>query len=77
MFLVAGHGMSREHTPSMHILISLLAETTAHALSFMIAFMAIYPDVQHKVLEEVSSLTNGDLSSPLVSILVSTTWEPR
>ncbi|KAK7439367.1 hypothetical protein VKT23_017591 [Stygiomarasmius scandens] len=40
-------------------------ETTTHALSFTIAFMAIYPDVQHKVLEEVSSLTNGDLSTPL------------
>jgi cytochrome P450 len=36
----------------------------------MIAFMAVYPDVQRKVLEEVTSLTNGDLSAPLVSILV-------
>ncbi|EEB89366.1 hypothetical protein MPER_12543 [Moniliophthora perniciosa FA553] len=40
-------------------------ETTAHSLSFMIAFMAIYPDVQRKVLDEVSSLTDNNLSSPL------------
>ncbi|KAL0572021.1 hypothetical protein V5O48_009942 [Marasmius crinis-equi] len=40
-------------------------ETTAHSLSFMLAFMAIYPDVQRKVREEVLSLTDGDSSMPL------------
>ncbi|KAK7045464.1 hypothetical protein VNI00_007717 [Paramarasmius palmivorus] len=40
-------------------------ETTAHSLSFMIAFMAVYPDVQRKVSEEVAGLTSGDLSIPL------------
>ncbi|KAF9265927.1 cytochrome P450 [Marasmius fiardii PR-910] len=40
-------------------------ETTAHSLSFMIAFMAVYPEVQRKVREEVLSLTDGDPSTPL------------
>ncbi|PPQ81694.1 hypothetical protein CVT24_003124 [Panaeolus cyanescens] len=40
-------------------------ETTAHSLSFMLAFMAIYPEVQRKVREEVLSLTDGDPLAPL------------
>ncbi|THU79778.1 cytochrome P450 [Dendrothele bispora CBS 962.96] len=40
-------------------------ETAAHSLSFMIAFLAIYPEVQHKVRKEVLSLTGGDPTAQL------------
>ncbi|KAK7038948.1 hypothetical protein VNI00_010340 [Paramarasmius palmivorus] len=38
-------------------------ETSAHSLCFMVAFLAIYPDIQRKVREEVLSVANGDDSS--------------
>jgi len=38
-------------------------ETTAHTLSFMIALLALYPDVQYKVHEEIRQLSVDERSS--------------
>ena len=39
------------------------SETVTHTLSFLIALLALYPEVQHKIHEEVRQLSVADGSS--------------
>ena len=41
-------------------LTNFVTETTAHTLSFILGHLALYPDVQAKVFEEIQSIWPDD-----------------
>ncbi|KAK0495923.1 cytochrome P450 [Armillaria luteobubalina] len=71
-FLLAGHG---EHPflPNESIDgLGNLSETTAHTICFVLVLLALYPDVQRRVYEEVSKSWPEDAAAPSYKETVST-----
>ena len=60
---MAGAGKFSWGNPPNLLLIRVESETAAHTLSFMVALLALYPDVQHKIHEEVRQLFVAEGSS--------------
>lgn len=56
VFLLAGHGKVLFGLMRTTIAEIAFADTTAHTLAFTFGLLALYPDIQQKLLEEISSI---------------------
>ncbi|KAK0237992.1 cytochrome P450 [Armillaria nabsnona] len=63
-FLLAGHGEHPSLPDESINSLEFLSETTAHTICFAMVLLALYPDVQRRVFEEVSRSWPEDATVP-------------
>lgn len=60
------HRVSRLHKRCKQVLILIIRagqETSAHVIGFTLAYLALYPEHQEKILQEVNEITGGSMPS--------------
>jgi len=67
VFIVAGHGSSLPWSAKPRL--NFKIDTTAHTLAFSLALLAIYPEIQEKLFQQISFVL-GERTEPVSKSLL-------